>query len=103
MSDLLVTGKSKAAKENKTFEVLFSVTASRSAVHSVMLQATQTASSYYALGEIGYGRPAPDFSDEKMAKRVDETIQKDTAGAFKFRPVLDDDKENKIRTDTQPL
>jgi len=84
LSDLLATGKSKAAKKNLTNEP------------------TQTASSYYALGEIGYGRPAPDFSDEKVAKEVDEAIQKDTAGSFKFRPILGS-KKNEIQLDSTPL
>jgi hypothetical protein len=73
----LANGQAKAAKPNLTQE------------------ATQTASSYYALGEIGAGKPAPDFSDEKIAKMVDEAIQKDPAGAFKFRPQLEG-KTNKV-------
>lgn len=78
LSARLVSGEAKAAKPNLTNE------------------ATQTASSYYALGEIGAGRPAPDFSDEKIAKAVDAAIQKDTAGAFKYRPRLDTDGPNKV-------
>lgn len=79
LPELLISGKSKAAKENKTNE------------------ATQTASSYYAIGQIAYGKPAPDFSDEKVAKEIDDAIQKDPAGAFKYRPQPGDNKENKVQ------
>ncbi|KAK9894772.1 FMN-linked oxidoreductase [Cystobasidium minutum MCA 4210] len=78
ISKRLASGEAKAAKPNLTNE------------------ATQTASSYYALGEIGAGKPAPDFSNEKVAKAVDAAIQKDPAGAFKYRPRLDTDGPNKV-------
>lgn len=78
ISARLANGQAKAAKPNLTNE------------------ATQTASSYYALGEIGAGKPAPDFSNEGTAKAVDAAIQKDPAGAFKFRPRLDTDGPNKV-------
>lgn len=78
LSARLAKGEAKAAKPNLTQEQ------------------TQTASSYYALGEIGAGRPAPDFSDEKVAKAVDDAINKDTAGAFKYRPRLDTDGPNNV-------
>lgn len=71
LPDLIISGKSKGAKDNLTFGP------------------TQTASSYYALGQIGFGQPAPDFSDEKTAKMVDNAIMRDTAAAFKFRPIID--------------
>lgn len=76
LSNRLASGQAKAAKPNLTNE------------------ATQTASSYYALGEIGHGKPAPDFSDEKVAKKVDEAIQKDSGGAFSYRPVLGAEKNH---------
>jgi 2,4-dienoyl-CoA reductase-like NADH-dependent reductase (Old Yellow Enzyme family) len=74
----MISGQSKHAKENLT------------------QTQTQTASSYYALGEIGAGRAAPDFSDEKTAKAVDAAIQRDPAGAFKYRPRLDTDGPNNV-------
>ena len=67
----LASGQSDAARENKT------------------AAATQTASSYYAIGQIAYGRGAPDFTDEAFAKRVDEAIKKDPGQAFRYRPILD--------------
>lgn len=79
LPELLISEKSKSAKENKTNTP------------------TQTASSYYAIGEIAYGRPAPDFSNEKVAKEVDDAIQKDPAGAFTFRPQLDGLDANRIK------
>lgn len=74
----LISGQSKAAKTNLTNEP------------------TSTAASYYAIGEIAEGRPVPDFSDEATAKKVDEAIQGDVAGAFKFRPQLNGMKENPV-------
>ena len=79
LPELLIGGKSKAAKENKTNEP------------------TQTASSYYAIGQIAYGKPAPDFSDDKVAQEIDAAIQKDPAGAFKFRPQPGDNEKNKVQ------
>lgn len=80
----IVSGQSKGAKLNLTNE------------------STQTASSYYALGEIGHGKPAPDFSNEETAKLVDAAIQKDPAGAFKFRPQLGDNPTNELHFVSPP-
>jgi len=74
----LISGETKAAKQNLTNEP------------------TQTAGSYYAIGEIAAGREAPDFSNEETAKKVDEAIQGDVGGAFKYRPVLNGKKENPV-------
>lgn len=78
LSERLAKGTTKAAKENKTNPP------------------TQTAASYYALGELGEGRPAPDPSDEKVAKAIDAAIQKDPAGSMKFRPRPDFEGPNKL-------
>jgi hypothetical protein len=67
----LANGSAKAAKPNLTRE------------------STQSAASFYSLGEIGKGRPAPDFSDEKVARMIDDAIDKDPAGAYKYRPQLE--------------
>ena len=70
----LMSGQSEAALENKT------------------AVPTQSASSFYAIGQIAYGKGAPDFTDEAFAKRVDEAIAKDIGQAYRCRPVVEGDE-----------